>query len=153
MELTHVDENGVKMVDVGGKEYTNRVAKAHAKVVMDKNTIKLLVDKKTPKGDVLNTARIAGITASKRTDEIIPMCHAIPLNQVSIDFNVQDDFIEIISTASATWKTGVEMEALTSVSVAALTIYDMLIAVDKRMSIEEVYLLSKDGGKSGHFER
>ena len=153
MELTHVDENGVKMVDVGGKEYTNRVAKAHAKVVMDKNTIKLLVDKKTPKGDVLNTARIAGITASKRTDEIIPMCHAIPLNQVSIDFNVQDDFIEIISTASATWKTGVEMEALTSVSVAALTIYDMLKAVDKRMSIEEVYRLSKDGGKSGHFER
>lgn len=153
MELSHVDENGVKMVDVGSKEYTDRVAKAHAKVLMDKETIKLLVDKKTPKGDVLNTARIAGITASKRTDEIIPMCHAIPLNQVSVDFDVQEDYIEIFSTASATWKTGVEMEALTAVSVAALTIYDMLKAVDKRISIEEVYLLSKDGGKSGHFER
>ena len=153
MGLSHVDKNGVKMVDVGEKENTNRVAKAHALVKMKKETIQALVDEKTPKGDVLNTARIAGISAAKKTSELIPMCHTIPLNYVKVDFGVKEDEIEIITEASAFWKTGVEMEALTAASVAALTIYDMLKAVDKRMSVEEVYLISKDGGKSGHFER
>ena len=153
MGLSHVDKNGVKMVDVGEKENTNRVAKAHALVKMKKETIQALVDEKTPKGDVLNTARIAGISAAKKTSELIPMCHTIPLNYVKVDFEVKEDEIEIITEASAFWKTGVEMEALTAASVAALTIYDMLKAVDKRMSVEEVYLISKEGGKSGHFER
>ena len=153
MELTHVDENGVKMVDVTQKDVTNRVAKAHALVKMDKNTIALLVDKKTPKGDVLNTARIAGIMAAKKTDELIPMCHKIPLNSVKVEFDIKEDSVEIFTEASASWKTGVEMEALTAANIAALTIYDMLKAVDKRIEIDRVYLLSKDGGKSGHFER
>ena len=153
MELSHVDKNGVKMVDVGEKECTFRVATAHALVKMNKETVQALVNEKTPKGDVLNTARIAGIQAAKKTSELIPMCHTLPLNSVTVDFEVKEDEIEIFTKASANWKTGVEMEALTAASFAALTIYDMLKAVDKRMSIEQVYLLTKDGGKSGHFER
>lgn len=153
MELSHVDKNGACMVDVSNKDITARIAIAHGKVSMDKETIKLLVDQKTPKGDVLNTARVAGIMAAKNTSSLIPMCHPIALSHVEILFDVKEDSIEITASSKTSSQTGVEMEALTAVSVAALTIYDMLKAVDKRMVIGDIYLQEKDGGKSGHFVR
>lgn len=153
MELSHVNENGACMVDVSGKQNTDRTAVAHGLVTTNSATIILLLNGKTPKGDVLNTAKVAGIMAAKKTSELIPMCHNLPLNDVDIEFKIKENTIEIVSTAKCFGKTGVEMEALTACSVAALTIYDMLKAVDKTMTIGEIYLMSKDGGKSGHFER
>lgn len=153
MELSHVDENGAKMVDVGEKQVTRRTAVAHGTVMTKPETISLLLDEKTPKGDVLNTARVAGIMASKNTASLIPMCHNIPLDNVKIEFEVKPDRVEITATAVATYKTGVEMEALTAVTVSALTIYDMLKAVDKSMEIGDIYLASKEGGKSGIYKR
>ncbi len=153
MELSHVDENGAKMVDVGEKQVTRRTAVAHGAVMTKPETISLLLDGKTPKGDVLNTARVAGIMASKNTASLIPMCHNIPLDNVKIEFEVKPDRVEITATAVATYKTGVEMEALTAVTVSALTIYDMLKAVDKSMEIGDIYLASKEGGKSGSYKR
>lgn len=153
MELSHVSKNGACMVDVSEKENTNRIAKAHALVTTNEATIKLLLDGKTPKGEVINTAKVAGIMGAKKTSDLIPMCHNLPLNDVDIEFKVLNSSIEIISTAKNYGKTGVEMEALTAASVAALTIYDMLKAVDKSIEISEIYLLEKDGGKSGHYIR
>jgi len=153
MELSHVNENGACMVDVSIKQDTQREAVAHGLVTTNEETIKLLLDGKTPKGDVLNTARVAGIMAAKKTSDLIPMCHNLALTNVSVDFEVGKNTIEIKSIAKTYGKTGVEMEALTAASVSALTIYDMLKAVDKTMVIGEIYLVSKDGGKSGHFER
>lgn len=153
MELSHVDENGAKMVDVGEKQVTRRTAVAHGAVMTKPETISLLLDGKTPKGEVLNTARVAGIMASKNTASLIPMCHNIPLDNVKIEFEVKPDRVEITATAVATYKTGVEMEALTAVTVSALTIYDMLKAVDKSMEIDDIYLASKEGGKSGIYKR
>ncbi len=153
MELSHVDENGAKMVDVGEKQVTRRTAVAHGAVKTKPETISLLLDEKTPKGDVLNTARVAGIMASKNTASLIPMCHNILLDNVKIEFDVKPDRVEITATAVATYKTGVEMEALTAVTVSALTIYDMLKAVDKSMEIGDIYLASKEGGKSGSYKR
>jgi len=153
MELSHVSDKGAIMVDVTDKDVTERVAVAHGKILMKKETMNVLMSGKNPKGDVLNTAKVAGIMAAKNTSNLIPMCHNIPLNKIDIDFNLGDDFIEIKSLAKCNGKTGVEMEALTAASVCCLTIYDMLKAVDKEMIIGEIYLEMKDGGKSGHFER
>lgn len=155
MGLTHIDEKGAaRMVDVGEKSYTYREARAQAVITMKPETLSLILDGKVKKGDVFSCARIAGIMAAKKTFEIIPMCHPLPLEKISVDIEpVSDTQVRIESTVSCTYKTGVEMEALTAANVAALTIYDMCKAVDRAMEINECYLLFKDGGKSGKFER
>lgn len=154
-ELTHFDDQGAsRMVDVGGKSATRRVARASGRVVMQATTLKLVQDRSLAKGDVLEVARLAGIMAAKKTGDLIPLCHPLPLDSVQIDFTFPDESsVRIEATAAITAKTGVEMEALTAVSVAALTIYDMCKAVDKAMRIVEIQLEEKTGGKSGHFRR
>jgi cyclic pyranopterin phosphate synthase len=143
--LTHVDARGnVRMVDVGHKPPMHREAMAEGYFSAAKSTLDLLERGKLPKGEGLATARIAGIMAAKRCDELIPLCHTLPLDSVSVEFDrVKPDLMRITATATITAKTGVEMEALTAVSVAALTLYDMCKAVDKRMSIEGVRLVRK----------
>lgn len=155
MGLTHIDEKGAaRMVDVGEKTYTHREARAQAIITMKPETLSLILDGKVKKGDVFSCARIAGIMAAKKTFEIIPMCHPLPLEKIAVDIEpISKTQVKIVSTVSCTYKTGVEMEALTAASVAALTIYDMCKAVDRGMEISECYLLFKDGGKSGKFER
>ncbi len=152
-KLTHIDENGAsRMVDVSGKEITERIAVAHARVTMKPETFRLIMDKKVVKGDVLGVARVAGIMAAKKTSELIPMCHPLNLNSVRIDYtNNNQDSIEITSEVKISAKTGVEMEALTAVSVCALTIYDMCKSADRSMLISDVHLVKKSGGKSGTF--
>ena len=152
--LTHVDERGnVKMVDVGNKAMTVREAIARGYVVMQPRTLHLIQQGEFEKGDVVGLARTAGIMGAKNTDELIPLCHSIPLTHIDVDIDVDsfDDRAQITATVRAMWKTGVEMEALTAVSVAALTMYDMAKAVDRGMRIENVKLLSKRGGRSGDF--
>lgn len=155
MPLTHFDEDGAsRMVDVGDKDVTSRVARAFGHVTMQPETLRLIQDKQLAKGDVFEVARLAGIMASKRTSDLIPLCHPLALNKASVDFEVVDDrTIRIEATVSVNGKTGVEMEALTSASVAALTIYDMCKAVDRGMEIGPFHLVEKSGGKSGHFIR
>jgi len=150
-KLTHVDETGrARMVDVGGKAVSDRVAVARGAVRMQPATLTLIREGGLEKGDVLSAARLAGVMAAKKTYELIPLCHQIPLNQVSVDFDTgESDVVKIESTARATWKTGVEMEALTAVAVAGLTIYDMCKAVDRGMRVEEIRVVRKSGGKSG----
>lgn len=131
------------MVDVGEKAVVRRAAKAAGRVGMSQRTVEMLREKALPKGDALNTARIAGVMAAKKTPELIPLCHGLDLTSVDVEFEVGEGGIEIIATARASDRTGVEMEALTAVSVAALTIYDMCKAVDKEMVIQEVRLLEK----------
>ena len=148
-DLTHLDEGGrARMVDVGDKPVTRRAATAEGFVVMSASTLDLLVAGKLPKGEALATARIAGILAAKRCGELIPLCHPLPLESVEVAFEPQADRLRIEATASITAKTGVEMEALTAVSVAALTVYDMAKAVDKSMRIEGIRLLIKTGGRT-----
>jgi len=152
MELTHLDEEGrVRMVDVGGKPDTERVAVAKGEVTMRPETLRLIVEKGVPKGDVLAVAQIAGIMAAKRTPELIPLCHPLLLTKVDVEFCVDEEAscIEITATVRSQGKTGVEMEALTAVSVAALTIYDMAKAVERTMRIGNIRLVRKSGGKSG----
>jgi cyclic pyranopterin phosphate synthase len=152
MKLSHVDEEGrIKMVGVGHKPDTERVAVARGEVRMKPETLRLIAKGDAPKGDVLTTAQIAGIMAAKRTHDLIPLCHPLPLTEVEVEFGIDEDRsrIEVIATARCTGKTGVEMEALTAVSVAALTIYDMLKAAEKTMRIGEIRLVRKTGGKSG----
>jgi len=153
--LTHIDENGAsRMVDVSNKNITERIASAHATVTMNSQTFSLIMDKQVAKGDVLEVARVAGIMAAKKTSELIPMCHPLNINSVKIDYsNNNKDTIEITAEVKITAKTGVEMEALTAVSVCALTIYDMCKSADKSMLISDIYLAKKTGGKSGTFER
>ncbi len=154
--LTHLDEKGeARMVDVSEKERTDRMARASAVVRMKPETMAMLRDGTTPKGDVLATARIAGIQAAKRTWELIPLCHPIALSSAKVRFEHDDDGerLHIEAEVRCTDRTGVEMEALTAVTVAALTIYDMLKAVDRGMTIEGVGLAEKSGGRSGHFLR
>ena len=141
------------MVDVTEKNKTERVATATGKVIASKETIDLIKEGKIGKGDVLGVARVAGIMAIKKTSDLIPMCHPIMINGCSIDFEIDEENSQIIinSTVKIFEKTGVEMEALTGVSVAALTIYDMCKAVDKRMKIDGIHLVKKTGGKSGEF--
>lgn len=142
------------MVDVSRKEATQRTAVAQAVVKMQPATLELILSGNAPKGEVFACARIAGIMASKRTSELIPLCHPIPLTQVSVEILPKPpDMVEIQATAKCLGLTGVEMEALCAASVAALTIYDMCKAVDRGMEIQSVYLLRKTGGKSGEFER
>ncbi|HHT9117600.1 MAG TPA: cyclic pyranopterin monophosphate synthase MoaC [Candidatus Hypogeohydataceae bacterium YC38] len=152
-KLTHFDESGgSKMVDVTEKEPASRVAIAQAKVNMKPETLRLILDKKVAKGDVLEVARVAGIMAAKRTWELIPMCHPLNLTSVKIDYkNNGVNTIEIMAEARVVAQTGVEMEALTAVTVCALTIYDMCKAVDRAMVISDVHLIKKSGGKSGEF--
>ena len=139
------------MVDVSAKETTKRTASAHALIKMSRQVLAALPDNK--KGDPLQVARIAGIMAAKKTSELIPLCHPIPLSHVAVEFEIHQYGIRVIATASTAAQTGVEMEALTAASVAALTIYDMTKALDKSMEIQEIYLLEKTGGKSGTYRR
>lgn len=153
-KLTHFDKNGnAIMVDVSDKKITKRVAIATGKVCASEETINLILKGEIGKGDVLGVARVAGIMAMKNTSNLIPMCHPIMITGSSIDFEIDKENNEIIINAMAKLdeKTGVEMEALTGVSVAALTIYDMCKAVDKRMVIHDIHLVKKTGGKSGEF--
>lgn len=154
MELTHVDETGAaRMVDVGAKQITQRTASAQAIITMKPETLQMITDSMAPKGDVFACARIAGIMAAKKTSELIPMCHPIPIDSVEIKIEPSSDTqVRLISTLRCTHKTGIEMEALTAASVAALTIYDMCKAVDRGMRIDSVLLLHKDGGKSGTYD-
>ena len=153
--LTHLDESGAaRMVDVSEKPATRRMARASACVLMRPETLELIVTGKAAKGDVLATARLAGILAAKKTGELIPLCHPLPLTHCEVNFEIPDsqDRIHIIASAKIAAQTGVEMEALTAVSVAALTIYDMCKAVDRGMAITDVRLLRKSGGRSGDWE-
>lgn len=153
-KLTHFDEQGkAKMVDVTEKDITKRVARAVGKIQVNPETLKIIEEGKMGKGDVLGVARIAGIMGSKKTSDLIPMCHPLLINGCKIEFkiNKENNEIEIYSEVKVSGKTGVEMEALTAVSIAALTIYDMCKAVDKGMVIKDIHLLEKIGGKSGHF--
>ena len=152
--LTHVNERGeAHMVDVGSKSETERVAIAEGFVTMKAETLALIRDGSAKKGDVIATARIAGIMAAKKTSDLIPLCHPLMLTKVSVDITVDDALpgLRVEALAKLTGKTGVEMEALTAVSVACLTIYDMAKAADKGMEISGIRLLSKSGGKSGDF--
>lgn len=149
-KLTHLDESGAaRMVDVGAKPATARRAVASGRITMSAASLAAIRAGNAPKGDVLSAARIAGIMAAKRTGELIPLCHPLALDAVTIDFAFEDASIRATATASLTGKTGVEMEAMTAVSVALLTIYDMAKAIDKGMVIEGVRLTAKSGGKSG----
>ena len=155
-ELTHFNTEGrAHMVNVGSKEDTQRVAIAQGTVFMQTETLNMIKDKKIAKGDVLAVAQIAGIMAAKRTSGIIPMCHPLMLTSVDIHFTINENENKIIiqSKVITMGKTGVEMEALTAVAAAGLTIYDMCKAIDRGMVIESIYLLEKSGGKSGHFLR
>ncbi len=154
MDFTHFNDYGyAKMVDVTGKESTHRIACAGGFISMHPDTLALITEGRIKKGDVLSVAQVAGIMASKRTHEIIPMCHPILITGVDIDFTISTDpcGIEIQSTVHCKGETGVEMEALMAVSAATLTIYDMCKAVQRDMKIENIRLLSKSGGKSGDF--
>jgi cyclic pyranopterin phosphate synthase len=153
--LSHFDDSGAsRMVDVGEKLVTRRMARASGRVSMAANTLKLIRDGKASKGDVLEVARLAGIMAAKRTSELIPLCHPLPLESVTVDFTYADDrTLAIEAMAYVESKTGVEMEALTAVSVAALTIYDMCKGVDRGMTISCIQLEEKSGGRSGHWQR
>ena len=153
--LSHFDESGAsRMVDVGAKPETARTARASAVVRMKPETLALIRDRKLAKGDVLEVARLAGIMAAKKTADLIPLCHPLPLTSVKLDFAFPaEDALRLEATVSVFARTGVEMEALTAVSVAALTVYDMCKAADRAMTIEAVRLEEKDGGRSGHFVR
>ena len=151
-QLTHIDESGAAtMVDVSEKPITHRTAMAEAHVVMMPETLAAIKAGDVKKGDVLGTARIAGIMAAKRTHELIPMCHPLLLTKIAVDFEYEEEGIAIRTLVKTQGQTGVEMEALTAASVAALTIYDMAKALEKTMRIENVRLLYKSGGKSGVF--
>ena len=155
-KLSHFDEDGnARMVDVSGKDVTERTAVARGAVVMQPETFALIMDKKLAKGDVLEVARIAGIMAAKKTSELIPLCHPLNITKVTVDFfpDKENSRIEFETTSKVTGKTGVEMEALTAAAVAGLTIYDMCKAVDRTMVVTDVRLMEKSGGRSGHFVR
>jgi cyclic pyranopterin phosphate synthase len=151
--LTHLDEHGkARMVDVSGKETTKRVATAQAVLTMLPETLRKICENELAKGDALTVARVAGILAAKKVDQLIPLCHSLPLADVSVDFEFGEGRLTIRTSATTVAQTGVEMEALTAAAVAALTVYDMAKAVDKRMELGEVHLVSKTGGKSGEFQ-
>jgi len=151
-KLSHYDRAGkVSMVDVGSKGETERSATARAFVALNKAVLDALPTNK--KGDPLEVARIAGIMAAKRTSDLIPLCHPLPLTKIQVELKLDDNGVEIVATASTVARTGVEMEAMTAACVAALTVYDMTKALDKSIEIREVHLLEKTGGKSGTFRR
>jgi cyclic pyranopterin phosphate synthase len=151
-DLSHMDEKGrPKMIDVSGKPETERLAIAKGLVKMQAATFKRIKDKRVEKGDVLAVAQLAGIMAAKQTSHLIPLCHPIPIDEVKLDFALDEknSAVEITAAVKSTGKTGVEMEALTAVSIAALTIYDMVKSIDRGMRIESIRLVKKSGGKSG----
>lgn len=153
-QLSHVDEQGrVRMVDTGDKQITERRAVASARVFMNPETVSALLEHRTPKGDPLEAARLAGIMAAKRTSDLIPLCHPLPLTHIDVQASLEDDGVLLTAEVSTKAQTGVEMEALTAVSVAALTVYDMCKALEKGMTISDVRLESKTGGKSGDYNR
>jgi cyclic pyranopterin monophosphate synthase len=154
-ELSHFDESGAsRMVDVGEKAVTKRIARASGRMQMAAETLALIRDKRAVKGDVLEVARLAGIMAAKRTHELIPLCHPLAIESITIDFSMPDDkTLAIEATVQIEAKTGVEMEALTAVSVAALTVYDMCKSVDRGMMIGPIQLEEKSGGRSGNWRR
>ncbi|HEV3470448.1 MAG TPA: cyclic pyranopterin monophosphate synthase MoaC [Pyrinomonadaceae bacterium] len=153
-ELTHLDAEGrVRMVDTGAKEATARRARASARVLMSPETVEAVRAGRTPKGDPLETARLAGIMAAKRTAELIPLCHPLPLTHVEVRATVEDWGVRLEAEAATRAQTGVEMEALTAAAVAALTVYDMCKAVEKGITITDLRLEEKAGGKSGHWKR
>jgi cyclic pyranopterin monophosphate synthase len=152
-KLSHLDNQGqAHMVDVSDKDVTTRSATARARVLMLADTVALLRDGLAKKGDVLATARIAGIMAAKKTSDLIPLCHPLMISKVSVDFQIGDNVVEVEATVKVEGRTGVEMEALTACSVACLTIYDMLKAVDRGMKITDLRVVEKSGGKSGLFQ-
>jgi cyclic pyranopterin phosphate synthase len=152
--LTHVDETGAaRMVDVSGKDVTAREAVAAGRVLVSPEVVALLRGAGVPKGDTLAVARLAGIMGAKQTSTLIPLCHPLALSSVGVDLAVVDDAVEVTATVRTTDRTGVEMEALTAVAVAGLTVIDMVKAVDKRAVLSDVRILSKSGGKSGEFRR
>ena len=153
-KLTHIGASGeARMVDVSEKPATERVAVAQGRVTMSAETLELVLSGNAKKGDVLGAARIAGIMAAKRTHELIPLCHPLPVSKVEVDITPVEEppGLTVSATVKVTGQTGVEMEALTAVSVACLTIYDMVKAVERGMRIEDIHLVEKRGGKSGHF--
>lgn len=154
-KLNHFDAAGnAVMVDVGGKNLTERIAVASGKIFVSEEVYSAIASGSSKKGDVLGVARIAGIMAAKKTSEVIPLCHPLPLSHCSLDFEMLSDesAVKVIATVKTTWATGVEMEALHAASVALLTIYDMCKAIDKRMTLGEIHLERKSGGKSGNFK-
>ena len=153
-EFSHFAADGAsRMVDVGDKAVTRRMARAEGFVLMQSETMRSLQERKFSKGDVLEVARLAGIMATKRTSDLIPLCHVLPLEKVNIDFSFELSRVRVEVSVSTEAKTGVEMEALTAVAVACLTIYDMCKSVDREMEINTIRLLEKSGGRSGHFFR
>lgn len=156
MEFTHLDEQGkAKMVDVGDKTPTTRTAYASGRIILPENIMKAILDKTVPKGDVFSVARVAGIMAAKKTSDTIPMCHPLLISGCSVDFTIDRDTSSVLVNCmvKVDGKTGVEMEALTGVSTALLTIYDMCKGIDKGMVITDIILDKKTGGKSGTYER
>tara|TARA_B100001989_G_scaffold135024_1_gene95634 strand:- start:159 stop:635 length:477 start_codon:yes stop_codon:yes gene_type:complete len=154
-DLTHFDDNGnAHMVDISDKQNSFRTAKAACSIQMSLETLKIIANGNSKKGDVLNVARIAGIQGAKRTSELIPLCHPISLTKISLDLTLNDKIpgVEIISTVKTTGPTGVEMEALTAASISALTVYDMVKSLDKSIIVKDLRLIFKDGGKSGLYE-
>ncbi len=148
--LTHLDEHGnARMVDVGGKAETRRTAVATGRIIMSSAALTAIRDGDVPKGDVLAAARIAGIMAAKKVGGLIPLCHSLAIDSITVDFEFEADGLTATTTASLTGRTGIEMEALTATSIALLTIYDMAKAIDKAMIIQNIRLISKTGGKSG----
>src|SRR4051794_2616020 len=154
-ELSHFDSSGAsRMVDIGDKQVSRRVARASGLVRMATETLKLIRDKQAAKGDVLEVARLAGIMATKRTADLIPLCHPLPIESVTIDFAFEgEQTLRVEATVHVEAKTGIEMEALTAVSVAALTVYDMCKGLDRSITIERIQLEEKSGGRSGHWQR
>lgn len=155
MALTHFDDKGAAhMVDVSGKSVTDRIAVAEAWVKMKPETFEIITEGRAKKGDVIGVARLAGIMGAKRTSDLIPLCHPLPITKVSVDLEPDPDLpgLRIVATVKTTGQTGVEMEALTAASTAALTVYDMAKAVDKAMEIGGLRVVLKDGGKSGRYE-
>ena len=153
-KLSHInDEGNAHMVDVSDRDVTQRSASASGKVLLNKSVLAMIADVKTPKGDVLATARIAGIMGAKKTAELIPLCHPISISSITVDLEIADDGVNIYSTVKISDRTGVEMEALTAVSIAALTIIDMTKALDPGATIEHVQVDEKDGGRNGHWKR
>ncbi|MBA3513783.1 MAG: cyclic pyranopterin monophosphate synthase MoaC [Pyrinomonadaceae bacterium] len=153
-ELSHLDEHGrARMVDISSKTMTIRRAVASARVLVSPETLAALVDRRTPKGDPLEAARLAGIMAAKKTAELIPLCHPLPLTHIDVRAHVNEDGVSLEAEVATNAQTGVEMEALTAVAIAALTVYDMCKALDKGIRITEVRLESKTGGKSGDYQR
>lgn len=152
--LSHIDDQGrIRMVDTGTKAISSRRAMASARVIMSRETITALREHRTPKGDPLETARLAGIMAAKKTSDLIPLCHPLPLTHIDVQASFNEEGILLTSEVSTNAQTGVEMEALTAVSIAALTVYDMCKALDKGITITDLRLESKTGGKSGDYER